>query len=265
MIVALAGQDFRTVNEFRRRHLGALSRLFGQVLRLCEKAGLVKLGHVALDGTKIKANASKHKAMSYERMRRREHELAAEDGAFGKDKSGEELPDWVADKERRLAKIREAKAALEAEAKAAAEDKSRAEAAAEGGLGGCRILLGGEPCGACGTQHRGLCRRRPGQARGRSQAAAPRPADPGDAAQAPPRRLAQPIPPQEADRRAGLRPDQGGARLQAVPVAWHRESQSRVGDDLHGTQPAQACSGCVMRGTQPEGSAAALASLLHPQ
>jgi len=146
MIVALDPPDFRTVSDFRRRHLAALSGLFTQVLRLCERAGLVKLGHVALDGTKIKANASKHKAMSYERMRRREKELeaevarwlaaaeatdAAEDRAYGKDKRGDELPDWVADKARRLAKIREAKAALEAEAKAAAEEKARAEAAAE--------------------------------------------------------------------------------------------------------------------------------------
>ena len=146
MIVALDAPDFRTVSEFRRRHLGALSGLFTQVLRLCWKAGLVKLGHVALDGTKIKANASKHKAMSYERMTRREKELAAEvarwlaaaeaadaaeDRAYGKDKSGDELPEWVADKEKRLSKLREAKAALEAEAKAAAEEKARADAAAE--------------------------------------------------------------------------------------------------------------------------------------
>ena len=58
--------EFRTISEFRKRHLQALGKLFGQILQLCEKAGLVKLGHVALDGTKIKANASKHKAMSYE-------------------------------------------------------------------------------------------------------------------------------------------------------------------------------------------------------
>jgi hypothetical protein len=117
-----------------------------QVLRLAETAGLVKLGHVALDGTKIKANASKHKAMSYERMKKREAELQAEvdswlaaaeaadaeeDEAFGKDKRGDELPEWVCDKERRLAKIREAKAALEAEAKAAAEEEARRRAEAE--------------------------------------------------------------------------------------------------------------------------------------
>jgi transposase len=140
-VVALDAPDFRTVSEFRRRHLAALSGLFVQVLRLCEQAGLVKLGHVALDGTKIKANASKHKAMSYERMTKREAELAAEvaswlaaaetadaeeDKAFGADKRGDELPDWVANKQKRLVKIREAKAALEAEAKAKAEAEKTA-------------------------------------------------------------------------------------------------------------------------------------------
>jgi transposase len=69
MIVAGDAPDFRTISEFRRRHLPALAALFVQVLKLAEKAGLVKLGHVALDGTKVKANASKHKAMSYERMK----------------------------------------------------------------------------------------------------------------------------------------------------------------------------------------------------
>jgi transposase len=131
--------------DFRKRHLQALAGLFVQVLKLAETAGLVKLGHVALDGTKIKANASKHKAMSYAHMQKREAELKAEvdrwlsaaeaadaeeDKAFGKDKRGDELPDWVADKQKRLAKIKEAKAALEAEAKtaAAAEAKRRQEA-----------------------------------------------------------------------------------------------------------------------------------------
>jgi transposase len=64
-ITGVQRPDFRTVNEFRRRHLQALRGLFLQVLQLCRKAGLCKLGHVALDGTKIKANASKHSAMSY--------------------------------------------------------------------------------------------------------------------------------------------------------------------------------------------------------
>ena len=78
MIVAHDAPDFRTIADFRKRHLPALGRLFLQVLKLAEKAGLAKLGHVALDGTKIKANASKHKAMSYERMEKRAAELEAE-------------------------------------------------------------------------------------------------------------------------------------------------------------------------------------------
>jgi Transposase and inactivated derivatives len=78
IIIALDPPDFRTISNFRKRHLKALAGLFVQVLKLCEKAGLVKLGHVALDGTKIKANASKHKAMSYERMEKRAAELEAE-------------------------------------------------------------------------------------------------------------------------------------------------------------------------------------------
>ena len=146
MIVAHDAPDFRTVSDFRKRHLKALAGLFVQVLKLAEAAGLVKLGHVALDGTKIKANASKHKAMSYERMKRREAELqaevdrwlaaaeaadAAEDKAFGKDRRGDEMPAWIADKKERLAKIGEAKAVLEAEAKTAAEAKAKAEQEAE--------------------------------------------------------------------------------------------------------------------------------------
>ena len=137
-VTAMNRPDFRTIAEFRRRHLKALGDLFVQVLRLCRKAGLVKLGHVALDGTKIKANASRHKAMSYGRMREAEKRLAAEvaawfaravaadleeDRALGTDARGDEMPDWVKDKQARLARIREAMAALEAEAAAApAED-----------------------------------------------------------------------------------------------------------------------------------------------
>ncbi len=145
-IVALDPPDFRTISDFRKRHLKPLAALFLQVLRLCEQAGLVKLGHVALDGTKIKANASKHKAMSYERMEKRAAELeaevakwlaaseaadTAEDAKHGTNKSGDEMPKWVADKKRRAEKIRQAKAELEAEAKAAAEEKRKAEAEAE--------------------------------------------------------------------------------------------------------------------------------------
>jgi len=145
MIVAGDPPDFRTISEFRKRHLQALASLVVEVLKLAEKAGLVKLGHVALDGTKIKANASKHKAMSYARMKKREAELnaeverwlkaaeaadAEEDKLHGS-KRGDEMPDWMADKEKRLAKIREAKAELEAEAKAAAEEETRRRAEAE--------------------------------------------------------------------------------------------------------------------------------------
>jgi flagellar biosynthesis GTPase FlhF len=145
MIVAGDPPDFRTISDFRKRHLKALASLFVQVLKLAEKAGLVKLGHVALDGTKIRANASKHKAMSYARMKKREAELKAEvdrwlkaaeaadaqeDKLHGA-KRGDEMPDWVADKQKRLEKIRQAKAELEAEAKAAAEEEMRRREKAE--------------------------------------------------------------------------------------------------------------------------------------
>ncbi len=136
--------DHDTIADFRKEHLANLSQLFVQVLRLCRQAGLVKLGHVALDGTKVKANASKHKAMSYERMgeaeKRLEEEVQAllaeaarvdaeEDGKYGKGKRGDELPAELARRESRLEKIREAKAALEREAKERAEEeKVRVEA-----------------------------------------------------------------------------------------------------------------------------------------
>lgn len=139
-VTGLQKPDFRTINDFRLRHLVALGGLFGQVLKLCKKAGLVKLGHVALDGTKIKANASKHKAMSYSRMLKQERELeelvkrwfkqaeaedAAEDELYGKDRRGDELPEWVADRQKRLEKIRQAKEELEAEAKAEAKQRAK--------------------------------------------------------------------------------------------------------------------------------------------
>lgn len=130
-VTGLNKPDFRTISDFRRRHLAALAGLFEQVLRLCQAAGLVKLGHVAVDGTKVKANASRHKAMSYRRMKEAEPKLAAEveawlkaaeredrseDAEHGADQRGDEMPDWVADKQRRLERIRAAKAQLEAEA-----------------------------------------------------------------------------------------------------------------------------------------------------
>ena len=128
--------DFRTVSEFRKRHGVALAGLFAQVLRLCRRAGLVQLGQVAVDGTKIKANASKHKAMSYRRMQEAEAALTAEvaellrraeaadrdeDVRYGPDQRGDELPAELARPESRLAKIRETKAALEAEARTQAQ------------------------------------------------------------------------------------------------------------------------------------------------
>ncbi len=128
--------DFRTISDFRKDHLQALAALFLQVLKLCQKAGLVKLGHISIDGTKIKANASKHKAMSYKRMKEEEARLVAEiqdllkkakavdeeeDQKYGRDKRGDELPRELAFRESRLKKIREARAALEAEARAEAK------------------------------------------------------------------------------------------------------------------------------------------------
>ena len=141
-VTGMQRPDFRTISDFRKRHLGALSGLFVQVLKLCRAAGLVKLGHVALDGTKIKANASKHKAMSYGRLKQAEKALAgevqrwlsqaaqtdkAEDRQHGAERRGDEMPDWVADKQARLAKIRAAKAALEAEAAADKGDDDRSD------------------------------------------------------------------------------------------------------------------------------------------
>jgi len=137
--------DFRTISDFRKAHLRALSELFMQVLQMCQKAGLVKLGHVALDGTKIKANASKHKAMSYARMNKEEERLKreveallrqadeedeAEDAEYG-DKRGDELPEELAYREGRLKKIREAKEALEREAREEAEAKKAEREARE--------------------------------------------------------------------------------------------------------------------------------------
>ena len=132
--------DFRTISEYRRRHLEQFQHLFVEVLRLCRESGLLKVGRLALDGTKIKANASRHKAMSYDRMLAEEKRLQAEidellkqaqaaddaeDAELGRDHRGDELPDELRRRESRLLKIREAKAALEQQAR----DKAAAEAA----------------------------------------------------------------------------------------------------------------------------------------
>jgi transposase len=134
--------DHATIAEFRKRHLEALSGLFTQALLLCSEAGLVKLGHVSIDGTKIKANASKHKAMSYKHMNETEARLkqeidallaaaektdAEEDAQYGKDRHGDELPAELQRRESRLRKIGAAKAVLEQEAKEKASQQ-RAEA-----------------------------------------------------------------------------------------------------------------------------------------
>jgi transposase len=128
--------DHDTIADFRRQHLPVLEQLFTQILQLCDKAGLVKLGHVAIDGTKVQANASKHKAMSYNRMEEKEKQLraevekllsqaeatdAAEDALYGKGNRGDDLTGEMARRESRLKKIAEAKAALEQEARHRAE------------------------------------------------------------------------------------------------------------------------------------------------
>jgi transposase len=132
VIAANTRPDYSCISEFRRIHLGALAGLFLQVLRLCQEAGLVRLGHVALDGTKMKANASKHKAMSYEHMKKKEDELRAkvegllraaeeadaeEDAKYGKGRRGDELPAELQRAEGRRERIRELRKKLEAEAK----------------------------------------------------------------------------------------------------------------------------------------------------
>ena len=133
--------DHDSIAEFRKRHLPELAKLFVQVLELCQRAGLVKLGHVAIDGTKIKANASKWQTMSYARMTEAEQELAAEverllaaaqrvddeeDKLYGQGKRGDELPAELRNRESRLARIRELKADMEREAREAAEKKAEA-------------------------------------------------------------------------------------------------------------------------------------------
>ena len=135
--------DFRSIARFRQRHLAALGHLFVQALALCQAAGMVTLGRVALDGTKVRANASRRKAMSYARMSDKEKILAqevsdlmaeaeaidrCEDSKYGKTKRGDELPAELARRETRLVALREAKAALEDQARAEhdAEAKGRA-------------------------------------------------------------------------------------------------------------------------------------------
>ena len=145
--------DHDSIAGFRKRHLPALAQLFVQVMALCQRAGLVKLGHVAIDGTKIKANASKWRTRSYAYLSEAEQELSAaveqllaeaqrideeEDELYGPGKRGDELPEELRERESRLVRIRELKADMEREARAAAEKKATAtkqknEAAAKQG------------------------------------------------------------------------------------------------------------------------------------
>jgi transposase len=148
----LAGENFpahRTIAEFRQRHLAAFRDLFVQVVRIAKEVGLVKLGTVAIDGTKVKASASKHKAMSYGRMKKEEQRLRTEieeltsrasradveeDALYGAENSGEEIPEELKRREGRLSKIREAMERLKSrqaeedrEAGRSPEQKSRAK------------------------------------------------------------------------------------------------------------------------------------------
>jgi len=157
-LTAQAAPDFVAISRFRTRHAAALKALFTQSLTLCAQAGLVSLGRVALDGTKVRAAASRHRAMSYDRMVRAEAELAgevevlladaarldaAEDAAYGTDRRGDELPVELARREGRLVAIRTAKAALEAEA--AAKARAQAErAAAEQGQDPAQVTQAGD-------------------------------------------------------------------------------------------------------------------------
>jgi transposase len=136
--------DFRTISDFRKIHLRRLEALFVEVLKLCALAGLAKVGTIALDGTKVKANASRHKAMSYDRMKSEEirlkEEIArllaeaeatdqAEDIEHGPDRQGDELPDELARRQSRLAKIQQARKLLEERVRAeAAEEAARRQA-----------------------------------------------------------------------------------------------------------------------------------------
>lgn len=156
--------DHSTIAEFRKFHRDALSGLFVQVLGLCRDAGLAKLGHVSLDGTKMRANASKHSAMSYKRMKEVEPKLAAEvegwlnaaqagdeadDAEYGVGKRGDEIPAHIQQKARKLAKIRAAKTRLE-EAALAKKERLEAERAAKEAERG-RPVQGAEPKGLDGV------------------------------------------------------------------------------------------------------------------
>ena len=146
-LAAQQAPDFRSIARFRKRHLASLGNVFLQALELCRAAGMVSLGQVALDGTKVRANASRRKAMSYARLTEKQKVLAdevsalladadaideAEDTRFGKDKRGDELPPELARRESRLVKLAEARTALEADAAARARKDAEKKARDKG-------------------------------------------------------------------------------------------------------------------------------------
>jgi hypothetical protein len=143
MLAAGNRPDFRTLNSFRLRHLAALEELFGQVLETCREEGLVRLDHVAIDGTKLKANASKHAAMSYARMQPKVNRISGElkkwfedcdrtdveeDAKYGADNDGYELPENLRTAERRRAAIR--RPIKEPKERAKAEERAKPDAKA---------------------------------------------------------------------------------------------------------------------------------------
>ena len=136
--------DFRTLADFRKAHLEAFQGLFLEVLRMCREAGLVRMGHLSLDGSKYQANASKHKAMSYGRIEEVEPQLEAEikellrratevdeaeDAEYGPEQRGDELPKELRRREGRLEKIREAKRRLEERARGRGQERAEARGA----------------------------------------------------------------------------------------------------------------------------------------
>jgi hypothetical protein len=135
---------FRSIARFRKRHLSSLGNVFLQAMGLCRAAGMVSLGQVALDGTKVRANASRRKALSYARLTERKKALAdevsalladtdaTEDARFGEDKRGDELPRELARRESHLVNLAEAGAALEVDAAAQARKDAEKKARDKG-------------------------------------------------------------------------------------------------------------------------------------
>ena len=173
-LAADVAPDFRSIARFRRRHLAALADLFVQSLRLAQKLGMVKMGRVALDGTKLEANASRHKAMSYPRLVAKEEQVeaeiaaleaavaalladaeavdAAEDARFGVDGKDTDLPAELDRREKRLARLQAARAQIEAEAaeraRARAEDKERRRQDRDGDDDGQKVTDAGQAAAA---------------------------------------------------------------------------------------------------------------------